>query len=133
MLYSKMLRSVYALYKDEQSLQKAEHVARKVREQSYNGTFFEDNRIRVNDILKQTGNITETCQYYAFFTGVATKKEYPELYERMLHSFGPKRDVHKVYPNVYPSNAFIGNYLRLLYFYGQGEKMQFRSFFCFLP
>lgn len=124
MLYSKMLRSVYALYKDEQSLQKAEHVARKVREQSYNGTFFEDNRIRVNDVLKQTGNITETCQYYAFFTGVATKKEYPELYERMLHSFGPKRDVHKVYPNVYPSNAFIGNYLRLLYFYGQGEKMQ---------
>ena len=27
--------------------------------------------------------------------------------------FGPKRDVEQVYPQVFPSNAIVGNYLRL--------------------
>ena len=32
----------------------------------------------------------------------------------MLFEFGPRRDPAKTYPEVYPSNAFIGNYLRLI-------------------
>lgn len=122
MLYSKMFSCVYTLYGDEHAKMRADQIARKVREQSFNGEFFEDNRVRVNGILKQTGNITETCQYYAFFTGVASRKRYPALYDVMLHKFGPRRDSSKVYPRVYPSNAFIGNYLRLLYFYSCGER-----------
>ncbi|MBQ8233833.1 MAG: hypothetical protein IJZ34_18210 [Lachnospiraceae bacterium] len=31
----------------------------------------------------------------------------------MRIQFGPKRDVETVYPEVYISNAFMGNYLRL--------------------
>ena len=124
MLYSQMLRCIYRLYGDGEAKRRAKEVAQAVRSQSYNGEFFEDNRIREEGVLKQTGNITETCQYYAFFTGVATREDYPELYKRMLNDFGPKRNLKKLYPNVYPSNAFIGNYLRLLYFYGQGEKVR---------
>jgi len=31
----------------------------------------------------------------------------------MVTEFGPKRDIEKVWQNVYPSNAIVGNYLRL--------------------
>ena len=62
--------------------------------------------------LVRTGNTSETCQYYAFFSGVATPETHKELWERLLCSFGPNRP-QSVYPKVYPSNAFIGNYLRL--------------------
>ena len=31
----------------------------------------------------------------------------------MLTKYGPKRDAQTVYPDVYPSNAIVGNYLRL--------------------
>ena len=60
--------------------------------------------------------MTETCQYYAFFCGIATPEEYPALFEKMVKEFGPQRDIKKTYPLVYKSNAFIGNYLRLYYF-----------------
>ena len=124
MLYAKMFDCIYRLYGDEKAKERSQEIAETVRKQSFNGTFFEDNRVREDGVLKQTGNTTETCQYYAFFTGVATKERYPALYETMLHKFGPARDTEKVYPNVYPSNAFIGNYLRLLYFYSCGEKVE---------
>ena len=31
----------------------------------------------------------------------------------MRTEFGPRRDAANVYPTVYPSNAIVGNYLRL--------------------
>ena len=58
--------------------------------------------------------MTETCQYYAFFTKTATREDYPELWNKLLLKFGPNRDPAKTYPEVYPSNAFIGDYLRLI-------------------
>ena len=35
------------------------------------------------------------------------------LLETLLRKFGPKRDVQETYPDIAPSNAFIGDYLRL--------------------
>ena len=40
----------------------------------------------------------------------------------LCENFGPNRDAEKTYPTVYPSNAFIGNYLRLEILLRQGLK-----------
>jgi alpha-L-rhamnosidase len=97
--------------------------------------FYCDNAVYGEDGMAHlSGKCTETCQYYAFFCGIATPEEKPELWQRMLHDFGPERIVPNKWPEftpeakwkeIYPSNAFIGNYLRLelLYLYGEHEKL----------
>ena len=85
-----------------------------MREQSFNGTFFRDHAVRNADgTLTICDDITETCQYYAFFSGTATKDEYPELWQTMLHEFGPDRQETGLWAEIAPSAPFIGNYLRL--------------------
>ena len=85
-----------------------------MRELAWNGQFFEDNAVRdENGALVRTGHLTETCQYYAFYFDVVSREEYPQLWELMRTKFGPRRDAAAVYPEVYPSNAIVGNYLRL--------------------
>lgn len=53
------------------------------------------------------------CQYYAFFTGIATRKSHTELFDLLVNSFGPKRNVKAFFLQVEPAQPFIGNYLRL--------------------
>lgn len=114
MLYAKMLEVTAALYDLPELKQKAERIKDTIRKQAYDGTFFIDNAIRVNGKLEpQKNNRTETCQYYAFFFGTATPELYPGLLNILVKDFGPKRKETKAYDEIYPSNAFIGNYLRL--------------------
>ena len=106
----------------------AEQAARlreKIRALSYNGSFFTDRMLRKDGKLIPGGEITETCQYYAFFTKTATPETYPQLWDTILYSFGPERQDKGLYPEIYPSNAFIGNYLRLdlLSQYGKEEQL----------
>lgn len=125
MLYASMLDAaadLYSNFKDEKV--KANNIRKTVREQSFNGEFFVDNALRENGELKLTDNISETCQYYAFFFGTVTREEYPQLFLTLLEKFGPNRDCGKVYPNVHPSNAFMGNYLRLSIMLDQGLKQK---------
>lgn len=113
MLYARMLEAVDALYGDPALSQKAARLKDTIRQRSYNGTFFTDNEVYGTDgIPRSTGACTETCQYYAFFTGVATPRSHPVLWERLVTEFGPDRKGN--YSHVHPSNAFIGNYLRLM-------------------
>ena len=93
-----------------------------IRKLSFNGSFFVDNSIRENGKLIQTNHISETCQYYAFFTNTASVNNYKDLFETLLNSFGATRDDTKVYPNVAKSNAFIGNYLRLIMLINNNRK-----------
>ena len=113
MLYSSALCAVGELFADEELMQKAEKLKITVRERSFDGEFFRDNEVYENGSLVSTQNRTETCQYYAFFTGVATKELYPELWRTLSTEFGPDRVKNGVYPEIHPSNAFIGNFLRL--------------------
>lgn len=113
MLYSAMLYAAGELYGDEVLKRKAEKLKITIRKRSFDGEFFRDNEIYENGRLNLTSNRTETCQYYAFFTGVATKELYPELLEKLVINFGPDRVKNGLYPEIYPSNAFIGNFLRL--------------------
>ena len=114
MLWAAALDAVDDLYGDPSLRQKAERMRKAIRKLSFNGRFFEDNSIRdEKGALQKTAHTTETCQYYAFYFDVASPEDYPELFDLMLGSFGPKRDPEKTFPTVYPSNAIVGNYLRL--------------------
>ena len=113
MLYSMFLDAVANLYGDGSFAEKAEKVRTTVCKNSFDGEFFHDNAVREDGILKLTDNISETCQYYAFFSKTASKDKYHELWAKLLNGFGPGRDCEKVYPNVCASNVFIGCYLRL--------------------
>jgi alpha-L-rhamnosidase len=136
MLYAKTLRAAAHLYHDAEFAKKAEHLRKIINEKSFTEKgFYCDNAVYGEDgVARLSEKYTETCQYYAFFCGIATPEEKPELWETMLHDFGPERIVPNKWPDftpeakwkeIYPSNAFIGNYLRLelLYLYGEHEKL----------
>ncbi len=134
MLWASALEAADALYNLPELSEKAKKMRKTIREQSWNGTFFEENTIRDSEgKLQKTGHLTETCQYYAFYFDLATPETDKALFERMLHEFGPKRDAEKTWPEVYPSNAIVGNYLRLeiLLMYGYTEQVlaECRDFF----
>lgn len=114
MLYAGALEAAGRMYGDETLIHQAERVRAAVRRLGFNGEFFVDNAIRQNGRLVQTANTTETCQYYAFALRTATPETHPKLWRTMTEAFGPNRKQENRYPNVAFSNAFIGNYLRLI-------------------
>lgn len=114
MLYFKFKMTMYELYGDERFKQEAEKLRAVIREKSKMGLFFCENSVYgENGEAVLSGEITETCQYYAFFTGVASIEEDGELWETMVNDFGPERKTDNKWESIYFSNAFIGNYLRL--------------------
>lgn len=125
MLYMKMLYAISKLYGDDGLAKKAEHLRSVLRNRSRKGIFYTDNERRTSEGLVNPGNCTEVCQYYAFFTGVATKQEDSELWEILCRDFGYQRKKTGLYPEVAFANAFIGNYLRieLLYLDGKYEEV----------
>ena len=113
MLYASALDTVCRLYKKPEYAVKAENIRKKVLEQYFNGKFFRDNSVREKGVLKPTENYSETCQYFAFFFGVATKDSHPELWKTLTVDFGPERVKNKLFPEIHASNAFIGNLMRM--------------------
>ena len=124
MMYYKMLTTVNKIWRSEKLSDKCDRIKRNILKQSFNGQFFEDNRVRVNGELKSLNHVSEVCQYHAFFSGIATKDSHPELYRRLLDEFGPSRDKRTVYPNIDKANVIIGLMMRLtmLIEYGETEK-----------
>lgn len=124
MLYAATLKTAGELYHDPALVEKSARLAEVIRERSFDGSYFVDNEIRGEDGLHPTGERTETCQYYAFFFDIATPEQYPELWRILTEEFGPDRVKKGLHPDIYPANAFIGNYLRLdiLTRYGLKER-----------
>lgn len=120
MLYMRMLEAVAALYGEEGLREKAARMRKVIRERSFDGAFYTDNERRTERGLENPGNCTEVCQYYAFFTGTATKEEDGALWETLLRDFGPRRRELGLYPEVAHANAFIGSYLRIELLYREG-------------
>lgn len=117
MLYSKMLWSMAELFGDKSLEEKSQRVKKKIIEQSFNGRFFVDNAVRQEDgSLVPTGNISETCQYYAFFFDIVSHgdRQFDYLTDVLLNKFEPQRTEKNILPEVSPSAPFIGNYLRLI-------------------
>ena len=112
------------MYQDNNLIKQGLKMKETIIDQSFNGLFFEDNRIRENGIFLLKGHTSETCQYNAFYFDVASKETFPKLFDVIINEFGPNRDSEKLYQSVYKSNAFIGNYLRLEYLLKIGRKAQ---------
>jgi len=114
-LYAEMLACVGRMYNDKELIKRSENIKATIRNQSYDGEFFCDNSLRDSSgKLVRTNNRTEACQYYLFHLGVASPETYPELWNKLVTEFGPKRTKdNNPYPSVHFANAFIGNYLRL--------------------
>ena len=136
MMYARAMKAAAALYDDPELTEKADRLIACIRKRSYNGQFFTDNEVYQEGKLVSSGECTETCQYYAFFTGVATPELYPELWQTLLKDFGPKRVEQGLWPKIWPSNAFIGNYLRLELLLQQKEYAQLieecRGYFAYM-
>lgn len=114
MTWAEMLDCMDRLYGLPELREKAGRVRAKIREQSWNGTWFCDNALRRPDgSLAPSGECSETCQYYAFYMHVASPETHPALWTTLLEDFGPRRVQTGKFPEIYPSNAFIGNFLRL--------------------
>lgn len=114
MLYAGALDAAAQLYGNASWKQQAVNLRQVINELSFDGKWYVDNAIRKSDgTLEVTRNHSETCQYYAFFFDIASPKTRPELWQTLVTDFGPKRDSKKSYPDIYVSNAFIGNYLRI--------------------
>lgn len=117
MCYCGMLRAASKILGNRPELeQKAVRIRDYIRKNARLGKLFIDNAVYdENGNLVNTDNTTETCQYYAFYFGIATPDEDKELFDFIVNELGAGRDDTKVYPNIPKSNAFIGNYLRLDY------------------
>ncbi len=137
MLYAKVLETVSDLYGDGALKEKAAILKDVIRRQSFLGDFFCDNAV-YNEEGKAvlSGEVTESCQYYAFFSGVATPETYPDLWNTLVHEFGPNRRENDKYPHIALSCPFIGNYLRLelLFRHGIYDKVEenIRGFFGYM-
>jgi alpha-L-rhamnosidase len=126
MLYVAFLQAGAQLFGDSALSEKASAVAAAVRAHAFDGTYFRDHDVRdANGALVPCTDRTETCQYYAFYFGIATPQSHPTLWEKLLCVFGPARDAKTVEPQIHPSNAFMGNYMRLelLRRYGMRDRM----------
>lgn len=114
MLYAKLLDTLGQLYQDTALLDKAARIRDAIRSLSITESgFYCDNAHRVDGALVLSGERTESCQYYAFFCDVATPEKDPWLWETLVKDFGYNRQQNGLYPEIWPANAFIGNYLRL--------------------
>ena len=114
MLYAKMLDTLGHLYDDAALLDKADKLRRTINEMSMTDSgFYCDNANRVDGKLVLSGERTESLQYYAFFCDVATPAQNPWLWDTLVHDFGYDRKEKGLFPEIWPANAFIGNYLRL--------------------
>lgn len=134
MIWAAALEAVAEMYDDPALAAQSKRMKEMIRTLAWNGEFFEDNGIRDSEgNLSKTGHTTETTQYYAFYFGTADRERDAALFEKMLTKFGPRRDTASVYPTVYPSNAIVGNYLRLelLTDYGYHDQViaECRAFF----
>lgn len=114
MLYCTMLDTMAELYGDAALKEKADALRRTINEMAMTESgFYCDNAIRRDGKLVLSGERTESCQYYAFFTGIATPQTRPKLWNILVREFGYDRAEKGLYPEIWPANAFIGNYLRL--------------------
>ncbi len=126
MLYARLLSDLGALYADSSLTEKAAKIREAINELSMTESgFYCDNAYRVDGKLVLSGERTESCQYYAFACDVATPESRPWLWSTLINEFGYDRAEKGLYPEIWPANAFIGNFLRLdlLNRYGYSDKL----------
>lgn len=109
-LYAATLDAAAELYGRQSYKKKANRVRETAAELSFDGELFTDNAVRDGEgVLKNTGNVSEICQYYAYLFGDIDldDEKYAKYREHLFSGCkGAERTVE-------PINAFIGLYLRI--------------------
>lgn len=126
MLYCRFKEILGELYSDNKLIKEAQELKKLIRERSRVGLFFCDNEVYdENGVPHLTNECTESCQYYAFYCGIANVDDDRELWETLVNDFGPDRKTTNKFKEIYFANAFIGNYLRcdLLMKHGIKDKL----------
>ena len=114
MLYSRTVECIATLYDDDALLQKAADLRKTINEMAWNGKMYLDRAMRCEDgTLKNTDELSETCQYYAFQFGVADLEEERCAYlkDMVMNVFGKSIMAEKC-PEIEPSNSLPGFYIR---------------------
>ncbi len=111
MLYYKLIYETARYYNDTALAELSDNMKKQIIRQSFNGEYFEDNRIRENGKLTLKKHISETCQYYAFFSGVATVEEYGGLFKELVDNFGCFRN-SKYKKEIDRANIIVGLLMR---------------------
>ena len=116
MLYCATLRVIGELYGDEELLRSAERLRGKIIEKSFDGLLFREHSVQENGKWILPTDFTETCQYYAFFLGIAKEKEFPKTYRLAFEETTPTGE-EVLLPDgiLHKANTFIGNFLRFSY------------------
>ena len=88
MTYADALIKAGNLLGRQSLVEKGLSLKEKIRELSFNGSFFVDNAVRdENNHLALTSHTTETCQYYALYFDVIRKEDNPSFFQKnpILH------------------------------------------------
>ena len=114
MLFSEAIECIGKLYGDESLLEKATTLRQTINEMAWNGTMYLDRAMRQEDgTLKNTDELSETTQYYAFRYGLAdiNEERCAHLKHLVLNVFG-KDGMSEQYPEIEPANSLPGFYIR---------------------
>ena len=114
MLFSEAVECIGKLYDDEALLKKAADLRKTINSMAWNGKMFLDRAMRQEDgTLKNTDELSETTQYYAFRYGVADLEEERCAYlkDMVMNVFGKDIMAEKC-PEIEPSNSLPGFYIR---------------------
>ena len=123
-LYAETLRRAGELYGRTELCEKAERVAARTAELSFDGEMFVDNARRDADgKLDNTKNASEAGQYYAILFGnfELTDKKYAGLHALVASGF---ENFERDGGEFVPVNAFIGFYLRICALMKLGEGVR---------
>jgi alpha-L-rhamnosidase len=113
MLYAMALRSAARLLGDPRLTAQAEKIDATVRELAWREGRFVDNAVRDKQgKLVVTEHASEVCQYYAFFTGLASPQRETALWRRLVRAD---------YGALYPANVFVGKIMRFQLLLANGE------------
>ncbi len=113
MLYAAAKQAAGQLYGESALCREADAMKKVILAQSFHGIFFQDHAVRRQGKLFCVHESTEVCQYYAFFFGLATPDSHPALWATLINDFGPERKGTGRHPEIAPSNAFMGNAMRI--------------------
>ncbi len=135
MLFVAALKSAAELYGVPEWVENAEVVKAAVLKYSYVDGFFCDYARFDGQTVATVKESSEVCQYYAFLFGVADKESFPQLFEKLLNEFSPKRRTDNKYPDICFAELFFGIPLRieLLLSYGLFEQAKVEILHYYLP
>ncbi len=123
MLYAKMLELTGELYDEEEFTIRSRKLVNTINKLSFDGNFYCDNAQRTGGkLFACREHISETCQYYALFFGLAKGAEFRE---RMANEFSLSEKENS--GGVAKSAVFIGNFLRIFWLLKENENNRIKK------